>query len=55
MQSKLDEVGILTSIVQISKKNYNFYINGEVKRSYKQRASCNRQIKKLFNNQILDK
>ena len=49
MQGKLDEIGLMTNIHHIGKKHFELLLNGEVKKTYKTRQSCNRQIEKLFN------
>ena len=48
MQGKLDEIGLMTNIHHVGKKNFEFLLNGEVKVKYKTRQSCNRQIEKLY-------
>jgi hypothetical protein len=50
MCGKLDSVGFAIYISRVDKKCYNFIVNGEVKKVYKQRKSCNRQIEKLYKN-----
>lgn len=51
MQGFLDQVGLMTSIVAFGDRNFIFYLNGEAKKHYKTRRSCNKQIEKLFNNE----
>ena len=48
MQGKLDELGMITNIHHIGKKHFELLLNGEVKKKYKTRQSCNRQIEKLY-------
>ncbi len=52
MAGQLDQIGLMTNIHHIGKKHYEFLVNGEVKKSYKTRQSCNRQINKLYNNKF---
>lgn len=49
MQGFLDRVGMLTSIDAVGRKHFIFYLNGEAKKHYKTRKSCNKQIEKLYN------
>lgn len=49
MQGLLDKVGMMTAIDEVGKKHFIFYLNGEAKKIYRTRKSCNRQIEKLFN------
>lgn len=51
MQGFLDRVGMLTSIDAVGKKHFIFYLNGEAKKHYKTRKSCNKQIENLFKQQ----
>jgi hypothetical protein len=51
MLTVLDSVGVLIHINRIDKKCFNLIVNGEIKKVYKQRRSCNRQIEKFYNNQ----
>lgn len=47
MQNQLDRIGIATAIRRVHKHHYDFIVNFEIIKSYRQRASCNRQIIKL--------
>lgn len=49
MQGFLDKIGLMTSIDEVGKKHFIFYLNGEAKKTYRTRKSCNNQISKLFN------
>ena len=49
MQGFLDKVGMMTAIDEVGKKHFIFYLNGEAKKTYRTRKSCNNQIFKLFN------
>jgi hypothetical protein len=49
MCGELDQAGIVIYINRIKEKHFEFQINGEIKRKYKKRESCNRQIVKLYN------
>lgn len=48
MQQALDDAGLFTHIMRVGPKWYQFHLNGEVIRRYRQRNSCNVQIKKLY-------
>lgn len=50
MQGFLDKVGLMTAVDEVGKNHFIFYLNGEAKKHYKTRRSCNRQIEKLYNN-----
>lgn len=50
MQGFLDKVGMMTAIDEVGKKHFIFYLNGEAKKHYKTRKSCNKQIEKLYKN-----
>lgn len=54
MQGFLDKVGIMTSIDEVGKKHFIFYINGEAKKHYRTRRSCNRQIEIIFKKEYPD-
>ena len=51
MMSFLDGIGIIVCIDRVSKKQFTLLVNGEIKKSYKRRDSCNKQIVKMYNNQ----
>lgn len=55
MQGHLDEAGLMTSIDEVGRKHFIFYLNGEAKKQYKTRKSCNKQIEKLFKSEICQK
>lgn len=46
MMGDLDNVGLLIIINRVSKKQYDFILNGEIIKSYKKRDSCNQLLKK---------
>ena len=46
-QAKLDDKGIITSIVREGPKSYSVIKNFEIVKNYKQRRSCNRLILSL--------
>ena len=49
MMSFLDEIGLMVCIDRVSKKQFTLLVNGEIKKSYKKRDSCNKQIIKMYN------
>ena len=46
---QLDALGFVVYINRVDSKCYNFIVNGGIKKVYKQRSSCNRQIEKMYN------
>lgn len=48
MTAELDELGFVVFINRIHPKCWNYVVNGEILKIYKQRRSCNRQIQKLY-------
>lgn len=50
LQNELDHLGLITAIDRINRKQFVVYVNGEAKKSYKQRRSCNSYLKRLFTN-----
>lgn len=49
LQSDLDKVGIITSIIRLGKKQFDFYVNGTNAGGFKKRDSANKRIVKLHN------
>lgn len=52
MMAKLDSVGLMVTIDRVSKKQFSFLVNGTLVKSYRVRNSCNRQLVKLYNQNI---
>lgn len=52
MQAELDKEGIVTCINRVGPKRYQMIEGFEVKKEYRQRASCNRYITRLYNTKI---
>lgn len=52
MMGLLDSIGFVISIDRVSKNQFTFLVNGTAEKSYKTRNSCNRQLEKLFNQNL---
>lgn len=49
MMAHLDGHGLMVTIDRVNRKQFSFIVNGELRKSYRKRESCNRQLEKLFN------
>lgn len=52
LQSDLDKIGITTSIYRSGSACYQFIVNYEVKKQYKTRRPCNRQLTILHKEKV---
>lgn len=50
IQNELDKKGILVAIVRVHNKCFNLVVNGEIRKTYRQRHSCNKQLQILNQN-----
>lgn len=48
IQSQLDELGIITSLLKTGKKEYSLIVNGEIVKLYKKRENANFRLLKLI-------
>lgn len=53
MKAELDKIDKVCDIIRAGPKNYMFTVNFEIIKTYKKRNSCNRQIIKLFERNLL--